>query len=500
MSSILTSFDMIGIYIGFRFNGNIKYRTKVGGFLTLCLMVTSIITIYLFGQIYLSGEESRQLYAKEKLWNSQNFSLTEDFVVALSTKIKGKNHKSSNIWKITSIYNELNNFKSFANYTSIPYFNCNESHWPPEVKYQYNNLNLNESICFKFNSFKLKGNLDTELFNYISIQYSMLIDESNLSNTTLIEREISEENPVATLYFLKSSYNINRKSIDKLLSIRSININVTYGNAKEVDVLVSEDKTKLSVDKLIFSENKEYSNYVVASFRERVSVRAIGQTNSLTFNIIPSNERNIVSISFMNFSEMLARIGGIIQNLILLMSILNYIRSYFNYERNQMNKLNEKISEDYQINNFFNVSESSNSNKIKMNFEQNPDLEVNRSIKTLYDKVPEVNQSKAIINKKEIVNINLKINTFLKNKAKDRLNDNKSSSKGDDIKTKINRIIMRNNKLINFNFFIWFILKYFPFCVCKCCKNLTDKKYIFLEIESHLNDILNMENAAKRFF
>ena len=501
MSSILTSFDMLGINIGFRFNGNIKYRTKVGGFLTLCLLVTSIITISFFGQIYLSGEESRQIYSKEKLWNSQNLELTEDFVFALSTKIKGKNSKSSNIWEISSIYNQLNNFKSEANYTIIPFYDCNISHWPNEVNYQFNNLNINESLCFKISNVKLKGNPNTELFNYISLQYNMLIDENDLTNTTLIERQISDEFPVATLYFLESSYQINNKSIEKVLSINSININVTYGDAKEVDVLISEDKTRLSIDKLIFSENKEYSNYVVTSFREKVSVRAIGQTNSLKFNIISSNERNIVSISFMSFSEMLARIGGILQNLILLMSIFNYTRSYFNYERKQVNKLNEKISEDYQFNNFIKIFEFSNKKQVKTNLEQDiVDLEINRGTKATMDKVfSEDNQTRTIFNKKEIIS-SIKTNTFLKKEIKEKLNVSEISLKLDNMKSKIGSLLTKNNKLLNFNFYSWFLFKYCKFCVCKCCKNLTDKKIIFQEIQSHLNDILDIENAARRFF
>ena len=82
--------DALGTFTGLRFDGNNRYKTGLGGFITVFIIIATIVTVSFFGQIYISGSEISQINNSIKYWDSQTIKLEEKFQFALVNKWGGK--------------------------------------------------------------------------------------------------------------------------------------------------------------------------------------------------------------------------------------------------------------------------------------------------------------------------------------------------------------------------------------------------------------------------
>lgn len=341
----LLVFDALGSYLGVRFKSYNRLRSKLGGFFTLSLILISFITIGFFMQIYLSGSEIKQINNIMKFWNSQNLTLTDKFVFSVNTKYGGYNSNRSDIWDISAYYVSISTSKNTAKYTYLDKKACLREDWA-RVTSQFDLLGIEGSTCFNTTNLEISGNPNTETFNYISIKYTLKVNESDPVNSTFVEKTIAKLQPVASLYFIEGIFEISGKEFIPNNFINSVNINITFKNSKETEILISKDQMIANQDKIIINDPIVYEDYVISSYRDKPNVRAIGAFNSHAFNLVASNIKNVSIVNFMTFSEMLARVGGILQNLITLLFLTNYVKNYWSYECDKVNEVLKRMKID----------------------------------------------------------------------------------------------------------------------------------------------------------
>jgi hypothetical protein len=104
------------------------------------------------------------------------------------------------------------------------------------------------------------------------------------------------------------------------------------------------------------------------SFRDSVSVRTPDQNNALDINIMCSKKKQIINLSYMQLSEMIANVSAISNSLILL---FDYFVSRLNYSIFQREVIDEclriKIDKNPQKSSIFYYKKilSNSSNKLK---------------------------------------------------------------------------------------------------------------------------------------
>lgn len=342
----LTHFDALGTIIGFRFKGHNRNRTAVGGFLTIFVFIITVVTLIFFGNIYLTGSEISQFNTIIKYWNSQNITLDEDFEVAILTRYNGSISEREDIWKIDFFYVESIISTGKYSETPIPTRYCNKSHWT-KVDAQFTFLNLDKGLCFDTNDYLIMGNYNTDIFKYIKITYTLMVDLDDPEKIAQYSEEISNLSPVTSLFFMEGAFEVTGKNSKPTYFINSVNVNATWGDAKDIEIFVSQDSVKISQDRIIYTDNQEIRQFVLSDSIEKISVRPDSKRNSLSYKIMSANKLSVLKVNFMTLSEMLARIGGIVQNLITLIVILNYFRTYWEFEVTHINSILEKLSIDY---------------------------------------------------------------------------------------------------------------------------------------------------------
>ena len=88
----------------------------------------------------------------------------------------------------------------------------------------------------------------------------------------------------------------------------------------------------MQVDESYFfsSPPKKFIYPMIDSYRDLVSVRTEQQTEALNINLMSSKNKQIITISYMQLSELLANIGALINILMfMIMGLGNYINHYF---------------------------------------------------------------------------------------------------------------------------------------------------------------------------
>lgn len=338
----ISSFDALGTTIGIRYNGFNRTRTGIGGFMTILIFIISIVTIFFFGTQYLNGKEIKMMNNIIKYWNSQEIPLNEEFIIGISTIFDGKKEFKEKIFKISADFITFNTTSYEMGVRKLEISYCSEKDWKEESKSQFNQMKLSSSLCVKPYNSVIKGNFNSEIYDYIRVIFDI-----NLTLTQEESSQLETSIPIASIHILEGlSYFKEDNSLVNTYFINSYNVNATFGDMKNIEISISKDELIINEDNLFYSNSNLISNYVIQDVREKISVRPPSISSSLSFIIQSSNKKNVTYISFMTFSEMLARIGAIIQNLLMVFTVTNYFVSYWNCDKDKFNDILNKIYSD----------------------------------------------------------------------------------------------------------------------------------------------------------
>lgn len=371
--------DIYGFTTGLRIKGHHRKRSCFGGFLTLISIIITVVAFCFYMNIYISRTQVFQLLNVNKFWNSQNITLTEDFTFAIGNKYLSEINMNIDIFKMKAYYVNFDIENYSFNKTLLTPFYCKQENWR-NVEDQYEFLNLDKAFCYNVTGIELSGNSYTRFFNYITIEYDINIyngrnnDQRDVYNRNLSDT-IAELMPNANFYFREGIFEVASGSNNPSYYINSIGINITYGDIKELNIGLSEDKMTINDDGIIFYNHIDKYAFVVSSYDEKISVRTENQTKSLNINLSSSKNKNVITVNYMSFSEMLARLGAIIQNIFNVFFIISYFSSFWNYE---LDLHNDMINRIYGFNEQEDTSKTSKENN-GFNNEFNNDFDCSNS-------------------------------------------------------------------------------------------------------------------------
>ena len=239
-----------------------------------------------------------------------------------------------------------------------------------------------------------------------------------------------------------------------------------------LDIFVSEDQLHLTKDRVLWTDVVKTNEYVLSDYVEYSSYRYMTDNNLMEIKILAHKYKHILKINFMTLSELLARIGAIVQNILTFFMVTNYLHSYWSNENYHFNEIFSKIAMDGLRNEVLSNSSSLlNNTKINLigkNIDNidNKDFNIKNytNLNTNYDKIKTDNNNNILkLNNQLNNNIdrnNVKIyenKSSLKNNYEDKnnitnknLNSDFSYISSNNIASKLNANNINNfNKLTN---------------------------------------------------
>lgn len=340
-------FDAFGTFTGIRYSGHHRVRSSMGGIMTIFSAIATLVTIAVFGNIYISGSEVSQVYSQEKYWNSQNFTVDETFVFAAANRYNLQVNNRQDIFEMVVDYRVFN-AQNFTTLSTVVLENkpCNIQDWK-RAEDQYNVLGLANANCYSLPNAEISGNVNTELLKYFRVRYILQLGDEE--QNAMLQNVLLRQFPTANVYFIETIYNLDGKKAKPYYYINSVQVNLNYDNQKTTNIYLSQDNFVINNDYIFTTTKDIYESYAISSWTERSQLRPATDTATLTINLMSSTNQTVIKYSFMTFSEMLARIGGIVQNLVTVFFVLNYVKNYWSYELNQFNDLYNKIENDMGI-------------------------------------------------------------------------------------------------------------------------------------------------------
>jgi len=435
--------DLFSSVVGLRYKGNWRYKTFIGGLVSI-IYVLILMTIAIYFMIkYINREEVYMSFENTKNYNPPMLNISRDFNIAVSMRYGNKNILRKEIMDVEFEYVTYNITSDTLTIQKIPIIKCREESFR-SANEQFYSFGLNDSLCIDTNNFTIEGSNINNYYSYIRANF-ILCSNSTLNNNTCLPWEdiayiIDTNKPLANLYFLDSTFQPKNSDNFLIQFINNINVNITSGDAKETNVYFSNDELFVEQGYIFNLPDKIYNSYVIQSFRDLVSVRAPDQLISLSFNLMSSKYQSKTYISYLKFSTLLANVGGIIQFLLLIINItVYYINNYYFdsecirlfYRIHNKTVINQKrrINTSRFFQNYSNISKKPNDmNNEDRSFDENLDQHLkNNPIKTTlgnnFDQSNNINNKSELdqINKKEftsalLTDVNPKtINTYDKN-------------------------------------------------------------------------------------
>ena len=91
------------------------------------------------------------------------------------------------------------------------------------------------------------------------------------------------------------------------------------------------------------SEYRTHKSNIITKTRKEI------ENHNMKIQIIADTKRNVTIYSSLTFSETVARIGGIINIILLICQVIIYIKNYLDFEYNMMKRYFHKINDDINI-------------------------------------------------------------------------------------------------------------------------------------------------------
>lgn len=392
----LLNLDALGMIVGLRFQGSSRYKTKVGSFFSIVIMLVTLITLIYLMNIYFTGSEFTQIGSTIKYWDSQTITMTDQFQIGVMTKVDGEIFDGNDIWQLEAYYVNDNIKNKTSSTIKLSMSNCQSKKWE-QVKYQYELLDLDKAFCLDTNNLNLKGNYNTEEFSYILLRYNLKLDFDNQNNTKAFQQFIEKNKPVFSMFYPEGSFEVGGHSTAITYYINSINVNLTWMNTNILEINLSLDEMRNSRDNIIYSDFAVDTFFAVESVKEVSFARSESDENSAYFKIMSSNVKNINTVNYLSLTVVFARVGGIIQSFLIVIYFINDLFSDWLYSLDRLNELSEKLYDDYQAETAAKVLRKNNMKGEAMFFEEENVIKF-KNVRKLSSKLDLKEDSKAYIN------------------------------------------------------------------------------------------------------
>ena len=338
----LTSCDYISYKAHFTFNdkGDKRYKTLMGGILSLISLIISFsfITYFLYRLIY-KEDASIMFYSERDSNINISYSYKLPFMFRLSDSYSIALNQQ-NLYNISLLvwYSYINNKTNqlIQNYDKIIVEKCNiDKHFNGYKNYFNNIPDLESYFCprERLNNQSLYGIYGNHKpFIYYVFYFSKCNNLTN-NNLCLTNEEINNylSNAYLDLKFLSYSVNSFNHKNSKLPIIISERFIISSTIYKTISLLFN--KIKFITDNGLLFESKYIENYhQYENSKIHIDLREMFKSNNfLSVEILNSGNVNIYKKNYLKIQDYLATIGGIIKAITYICHILNYYNSINSY-------------------------------------------------------------------------------------------------------------------------------------------------------------------------
>jgi hypothetical protein len=309
-------FDLFGSIVGLTYKGEMRYRSFLGGLCFLSVLVICLSIILFFFSKFISRDDPKMVLEEEKFWNPPEIGLA-DFKFIIMMKFDGKNNFYNNAIKVKPLLTRVDQKSGTKTETELIKIQCNETMFPGSSN-EYHNLGLDEGICIDTSNLSILGSSVNDIFQYITIRFMLCLNGDECMDSQLLENFIKQQKPLALVYMYDSAFQPYTPAQYTKQFFNSFEVVITFYNAKYSDVFLTNNQLTIEEGIFLSKNEKVLSSIMFDSFRDSVSVRTADQEVALDINFKSSKRKQITHITYLQLSELLANIGAITSNIILI--------------------------------------------------------------------------------------------------------------------------------------------------------------------------------------
>jgi hypothetical protein len=323
---------------GLSYDGERFFKSKIGGFFFIIILMLVLSVFIFFSKKFFERERPKMTVEEYKYWNPPPIDLT-NFKFVIMTKYSNKDEFHKEAIRISAVLKQINYKDRTEKEIPLQEIPCVKEDFPNSED-QFESLNLGKGICVDTKNMTIQGSSVNDVFNYISVKYHLCLTGPECLNNTQLSDFIRINKPTAIIYIYDSAFQPTIKNQLKKTYFNSFEVVVTFNNAKFSNVYLS--KNELQVEEGYFMDDSltRIEAIMFESFRDSVSVRTADQANALDINIMCSKKQQIIKLSYMQLSELLANVTAISNSVVLL---FNFFVTRFNYSIFQKDLIDECI-------------------------------------------------------------------------------------------------------------------------------------------------------------
>jgi hypothetical protein len=324
-------FDYLGNVFGFTYDDSMRYQTNCGGFLSLILGLLSIIVVCWMGITLFDRTNPLLVQDVAKNQVPPTVYFENRFNIAMRISAGSDNlYKDLDMITIKLVVNYVYD-SNFSNITTseLSLYQCTPDKFPPNVRDDYDNMNLNHSLCPDLNGYKIEGDFLSLHNTFLQIQFEMCENDPITGTSTRGNgikckshteiMDFLQNNSVKAHIFYTDSNYISKNYDDPLDTyISNYNINIFFYTQRESHLFFTLSNLTSDDTYFFLSPSKRYfSSISNSAIQERAAYREYNMNDFVILNIQSDDNVSTINRSYNGFADIAANVGAIL-NLVML--------------------------------------------------------------------------------------------------------------------------------------------------------------------------------------
>jgi hypothetical protein len=343
----LKSIDLYGSPYHFTIFNNPKYKTEIGGFITILTLIGYALSFWYFGRDFYNRNNPHYLNEKITLANYQNYNIgKDDIMIALRLEDFDGNYIDPTGLLSLEInyynYSLTSEGNFIGNLSNMDFMNCTMIN--KEAMRLKSTKDLSMMTCIHFNNTHLGGYWDGDFLNYITINFKSCINSTDNNNICYPKEFASKflSSKLVSFNIYTGMYYTDLKNYENPLKLYNYNVFGVVDPKLGKNIRLYYKLGIINTDMGILTEEKRsYSVYgldytLFDTYPINPPFEDNDESTSLAmFEVYLGKNIETFNVSYIKLQEIIATIGGFLS---LTTFLLTIIANFFNehYRKNEI--------------------------------------------------------------------------------------------------------------------------------------------------------------------
>ena len=155
ISCLVTNLDCCSSQIGFTYKGKRRYKSLIGGCLTIICFIVIMAIIIAYMVKYFTRAEKTIFYQDKKDLRPPLIDISNDFHIAIMMQYQGVNMFRDDMIKIKAMYKKRDD--DMYSEREVTTYKCNKEDFPTYNDTVFNYLEIGNALCLNFEGVDLQG-------------------------------------------------------------------------------------------------------------------------------------------------------------------------------------------------------------------------------------------------------------------------------------------------------------------------------------------------------